>query len=785
MNNKSDIKAITARFSTGGNSTEGMSTGRPKAAVHPTLSSGPPIQPKKPVLETSLSGSAASTAPKPSFIKNTVSTKSAPEVRELPKNKTIASMFESAQEDNKPSFVKQYPFKSKPPGPELSHDAEIKSPLPKTPLQKPSLSSTLFDTKPAFPKPPLVVAKPSWVKDSSPKPDDSGGTPNKLPPSKKPISSIAKMRLQTEDSVAGAVDSTIKPFTPGNTLKPSNVRTAQNAFNRGDTLSEEGVKEVAKLPLTSSDSCPPKPIASKKPSITKKPLGYASPVVGVNPSVLTNSSSVPKRNPLPNILALGTAPAKPNRPPRVNLEKLKKGTAASTDGPAGFRKGSVPPPPASHPSNSMAPPLPSNPMAPSLPSNPMAPSLPPRPPGAIIQPDPDENYDDVGLMNNPPSQRTEDSESDEEMYEDLDKRWGPVESKEQEKKREREGKKQQEVEKKEQKERERKEQEARKKFKLTGPLEVIHRVKAKLDSKGSKTDLGLKQGESIDIMRVLDNPEGRWLGRSQDGSYGYVKTESVAIDFDTLKRQGVSIPSQMEHEPEVYDDVDFHNDLSSGIKGPGMVLPPPPEEVGDIYDDLDDSSFNVSPSPSDPRLPPKPRGLSWVFKGFEEWRKGPGSKIEVRPPSQFDQEGNTEQSAEVIDEEIYDDVDVTNFPPTPPISSLPRSKTKDKAEDKDPKKLKKFEKEEKDFRKKFKHDREIQVLYQVTIVSTLANKKWSSKDLPLRPGETVDVIVKPVDNKLICRNEEGKFGYVLTSHIVVEDSDIYDDIGDDCIYDND
>nr|XP_046225730.1 FYN-binding protein 1-like isoform X1 [Oncorhynchus gorbuscha] len=769
QNNKSDVKAMTARFNTGGNSTEGTSTGRPKAAVHPTLSSGPPIQPKKPVLETSLSGSAASTVPKPNFLKNTVSTKSAPEVRELPKTKAIASMFESAQEDSQPS-AKQYPFKPKPPGPEVSHDAEVKIPLPKPPLQKPSLSSTLSGTKPAFPKPPLCVAKPTWGKDRSPKPDDSGGTPNKLPPSIKPISSIAKMRLQTEDSVAGAVDSTIKPLTPSTTLKPTNFRTAQNAFNRGETLSEEGVKEITKLPLTSSDSCPPKPIASKKPSFTKKPLGHTIPVVGLNPSALTSSSSFPKRNPLPNILALGTAPAKPNRPPRVNLEKFKKGTEASTDGPAGFRKGSVPPPPASHPSNHVAPPLP---------SNPMAPSLPPRPPGAIIQPDPDENYDDVGLMNNPPSQRNEDSESD-EMYEDLDERWES--SKEQEKKREREEKKRQ-VEKKEQKERERKEQETRKKFKLTGPLEVVHRAKARVDSKGSKTDLVLKQGESIDIMRVLDNPEGRWLGRSQDGSYGYVKTESVAIDFDTLKRQGGSTSSQIEHEPEVYDDVDFHNNLSSGIKGPGMVLPPPPEEDGDVYDDLDESSFNVSLS--DTRLPPKPRGLSWVLKGFEEWRKGPGSKIEVPPPSQFDQEGNTEQLAEVIDEEIYDDVDVTKFPPTPSISSLPQSKTKDKAEDKDPKKLKKFEKEEKDFRKKFKHDREIQVLYQVTIVSTLANKKWSSKDLPLRPGETVDVIVEPVDNKLICRNEEGKFGYVLTSHIAVEDSDIYDDIGDDCIYDND
>ncbi|XP_021478589.2 FYN-binding protein 1 isoform X2 [Oncorhynchus mykiss] len=747
MDNKSDVKAIMARFNTGGNATEGISSEGPKATVHPTLSSGPPIQPKKHALETSLSGSAASTAPKPNFLKSTISTKSAPEVRDFPKIKVIPSKFGNTQEDSKPSFVKQYPYKLKPPGPEISQDAEVKSPLPKLPLQKPSLSLTSSDTKSAFPKPPLGVAKPSWVKDSSPKPDDSGGTSNsippKIPPSKKNIISIAKMSLQTEDSVDGAVDSTTKPLGAASILKPSNFRTAQNMSNRGDTLSENGVKEITKLPLTSSDSCLPIPTASKTPSFIKKPLGPSSPVVGVSNS----SPPPPKLNPMPNFLAIGTAPAKPNRPPRVTLDKFKKGTEASTDGPAGLKKGSVPPNPASHPSNHMAPPLP---------SHPMALSLPPRPPEAIIQPDPDENYDDVGLMNNPPpppsgghpSQKTKDSESD-EMYEDLDERWGAVESKEQEKKREREEKKRQ-VERKEQKERERKEQEAKRKFKLTGPLKVIHRVQARVDSKGSKMDLGLKQGESIDIMRVLDNPEGRWLGRSQDGSYGYVKTESVEIDFDTLKRQGVSISSHMEHEPEVYDDVAFQNDLSSGIKSAGMVLPSPPDEDSDIYDDLDDSSFNVR----------------------------------VSPPSQFDQTGNTE-SSEVSDSDIYDDVDTTNFHLPPPISSLPLSKTKGKAEDKYLKKLKKLEKEEKEFRKKFKYDGEIQVLYQVTIISTLANKKWSSKALLLRPGETLDVIVKPVDNKLICRNEEGKFGYVLTSHIVVEDADIYDDISDGCIYDND
>lgn len=127
-----------------------------------------------------------------------------------------------------------------------------------------------------------------------------------------------------------------------------------------------------------------------------------------------------------------------------------------------------------------------------------------------------------------------------------------------------------------------------------GPLEAIHQAKARVDCRGSKTDLALKQGDSLDIIRVQGNPEGKWLGRTQDGSsgfkssllpffnletrtettisfeftimrheislclrflpptVGYVKTTSVEIDFNTLK----NCSTQQLSEPEVYDDID-------------------------------------------------------------------------------------------------------------------------------------------------------------------------------------------------------------------------------------
>ena len=61
QDNKTDVKAIMARFNSGPSPGDGPAApgSRPKVPVHPTLSSGPPINAKKPVLESSLSGSAA------------------------------------------------------------------------------------------------------------------------------------------------------------------------------------------------------------------------------------------------------------------------------------------------------------------------------------------------------------------------------------------------------------------------------------------------------------------------------------------------------------------------------------------------------------------------------------------------------------------------------------------------------------------------------------------------------------------------------------------------------
>uniref|UniRef100_A0A3B4XZN9 FYN binding protein b n=1 Tax=Seriola lalandi dorsalis TaxID=1841481 RepID=A0A3B4XZN9_SERLL len=619
--NKADVKSIMARFQSSGWSTDETSStpaGRPKQLLHPTLSSGPAIQTKKPVME-SLSGSAISVPPKPTFLKNTVSTKSDTEVHEPNKTKALASRFGNTQDDtnSKPLIGTKQQIPLKPP---LSQHLEAKGPVQKPPLNRPSLGSTLSDSKPAFPKPtPAIGSKPSWIKEDSGGgvPSATSSTPKAPPLQQKPSSSIIKLRQQNEEHTGANTDTANKPSPLTNSpFKPaSNFKTAQNMFNKEKDKNELSASGGAnKAPLTGTNSIPPpKPPPGKKPSLKRPSTASAKPSI-----VNGDATSGPKRNPLPNSLALGLAPAKPNRPPRVNLENFKRDAEAS-------------------------------------------------------------------------------GKSDMELQLSAEQK--------QEKKREKdekEEKKRLEAEKKEQREREKKEQDTRKKFKLVGPLEVIHQGKARVDCKSSKTDLGMKQGDCVDIIRVQGNPEGKWLGRTQDGSIGYVKTTSVEIDFDSLKNR----QAQQSYDPEVYDDIDV---ISSDNRY---------QECEMIY------CYSTYV------------GCTFVRMGTSK--------------------------------------------------CFPIQKGKSKTDETDPKKQKKFEKEEKDFRKKFKYDGEIQVLYQVNIVHTLTNKKWSGKELAVKAGEKLDVIVKAVDNKLICRNEDGKCEYLFDStKIINHDGDIYDDIGDDCIYDND
>lgn len=323
-----------ARFQAGGASIDDSTpVGRPKASLQPTLSSGPAIQ-KKSVLE-SLSGSAINSTHKPPFPKNTPLIKSDSDTHEPNKAKALANKFANSLDDtatNRPPILNKVQTPLKPP---FSQATEAKGSIQKPPFNKPPLNSTLPETKPAFPKPPGALnSKPSRMK------EDSGGgtTPNTGPTTpktpnlhQKPPSNVLKMWQQNEEQSETKTDTVNKPSSQAFTAPkpPTNFKNAQSLFNKEKDPSEQTESGgVNKPPFTAINSTPPqKPPAHKKPSL-KKPSKGPAQADGINGDIPPGL----KRNPLPNSLALGPPPAKPNRPPKVDLDGFKKSAETREDG---------------------------------------------------------------------------------------------------------------------------------------------------------------------------------------------------------------------------------------------------------------------------------------------------------------------------------------------------------------------------------------------------------------------------------------------------------------------
>lgn len=690
---------------------------KPPLGVKPSPEEKPDKEPKPPFLKPAgvspRFGPQANSATRDSEVKAGFLKPVGPKPINLPK------------EDAKPAFP--WPPGAKPSLPSVNQDHKFLS------------ASQDLDPKPLFPKPVFGQKPPMNTED--PQEDES---PTKtVAPQRGPLVPLAAKaksgplkpaREEPENKEHGG-ETSVSPF-PGVVLKPAANRGApgglpKNTEEKREDRKMDAAKNIFLNKITQEESAPG--------ALPAKFLKTPSKLTSTGPWSQNQdkekgdkNSATPKQKPLPSLFTLGPPPPKPSRPPHVDLSKFRKATSGNSTnkGPMTFSTTALPPPPPSHPASQ--PPLPA-----SHPTQLPAPSLPPRnikPPLDLKGPVNEENQDSV-MHSDGTGNLDEEQESEGETYEDIDT------SKEKEKKREKEEKKRLELEKKEQKEREKKEQEIKKKFKLTGPIQVIHQAKACCDVKGGKNELSFKQGENIEIIRITDNPEGKWLGRTARGSYGYIKTTAVEIDYDSLKRKKGCLSALstrlLEDDQEVYDDVAEQENVSSHSQsGSGGMFPPPPDD--DIYDGIEEED---------------------AANGFPS------------PPKQVD-----------MGDEVYDDVDASDFPP-PPIEISQGAKTK--AEEKDPKKLKKQEKEEKDFRKKFKYDGEIRVLYSTKVAPSLSSKKWGNRDLQIKPGESLEVIQNTDDTKVLCRNEEGKYGYVLRSYLVDNDGEIYDDIADGCIYDND
>ncbi|KAM7134922.1 PML-RARA-regulated adapter molecule 1 isoform 2-T2 [Macrochelys suwanniensis] len=116
------------------------------------------------------------------------------------------------------------------------------------------------------------------------------------------------------------------------------------------------------------------------------------------------------------------------------------------------------------------------------------------------------------------------------------------------------------------------------------------------------------------------------------------------------------------------------------------------------------------------------------------------------------------------------------FPPPPTEPRKPQISELSGKRVKNLKQCKKEEQADKEFRKKFKFEGEIRALTRMMVDPNVAEKKGGGKNLPLRRGEILDVIQLTSPERILCRNDQWKYGYIPRVALLQLDTDIYDDV---------
>uniref|UniRef100_A0A0L8FX62 SH3 domain-containing protein n=1 Tax=Octopus bimaculoides TaxID=37653 RepID=A0A0L8FX62_OCTBM len=142
----------------------------------------------------------------------------------------------------------------------------------------------------------------------------------------------------------------------------------------------------------------------------------------------------------------------------------------------------------------------------------------------------DQTYDDIG--NTPRVDESDDAYDDLTDFQENEKKR----EKEQKERRDKEEKKRKEKEEKERRKQEKEEKKMRAKLKMDGTEQVLSEGTYTGEVfKLGKLDLAIKKGDRINILRMHNNPAGKWLAKSEDGRLGYVESQFVEICASNIK----------------------------------------------------------------------------------------------------------------------------------------------------------------------------------------------------------------------------------------------------------
>ncbi|TNM87801.1 hypothetical protein fugu_006022 [Takifugu bimaculatus] len=316
---------------------------------------------------------------------------------------------------------------------------------------------------------------------------------------------------------------------------------------------------------------------TKPPSSpAQSPVAAFSPSPRQSPRPKISADVSPLRRPLPPD---GALPLKPKRPPNVNLKPFLR-----------FKRGSSLPDQRQRDAGSPFPPdrklsLPATMSPPKLPHRHTKPSRLPRQVASI---DMDNNltYDDIGSLEQSEScsgsSHCIDGDT-EDVYESIEEDQVETNQVTSEGKKEALRKDQQR----------KMENEFKKIFQLPEEVEVLHIARVRHDWYGEgKLDLSVRQDEKVEILRVKDNPGGKWLARSLTGNYGYISNTCVDIDYEAVKRKFqyrvdlTQLPPPPPDPPQMPNMKSYNRDSANededdydDIQQPGEDFPPPPPDI--------------------------------------------------------------------------------------------------------------------------------------------------------------------------------------------------------------
>lgn len=301
------------------------------------------------------------------------------------------------------------------------------------------------------------------------------------------------------------------------------------------------------------------------------------------------------------------------------------------------------------------------------------------------------------------------------------------------------------------------EQAFRKKYKITGLEDTMYTSTIVLDFKPEKYMLPLKRGDVVDVLRITDCPVGKWLVKDSQGNHGLVPVSCVDISKDILTFSNQLLTTPTSPISDLYADVERPYD--SGV-GTDLSVASDSNSVksDDTYDDVDSRSSTLSNSG-------KKRGLGNFFK------KDKGKELWIPSPSM-----NSNSSMDAGGEYSTIDVNENNGRENQEKSSTWRSlfqKGKEQKgktdgsqnEGRGDVSAKKIAKEEKIFREKFKYVGEIKVLNLATVSDSAPLSPKEKLGLQVKRGETIEIIDVTNEDQIICRNYEGKFGYMQIEHL--------------------